>query len=295
MGLSTLRTSAFETEEEMVARIEAEERARLEFEDMGTAEPRERPVRCAPNDETDSEMRRRIEVEERARLACDEGKATPSASRIKDAARRFAVAASAVRTVVERWVAVAREPRAMRCSCAQVTGVLILAFVLGATTTTGLSRSGTPAPAEKVDFEFQILGIHTPRQFGKTLNVFVRFRYASDARYCPFSPTDNLCPQYQLFMRDAILNLTTHPTPELPMPAEWERVNLAMCRTLWGVYPNVVALSTALHVNGDGRNASARGDMPYEPGAHGTTCTIGGDAGWTPIQYFNRLPNLGPY
>ena len=122
--------------------------------------------------------------------------------------------------------------------------------------------------------------------------MFVRFKYESDPRYCPFSPTDELCPQYQEYMRSAILNTTLRAAPELPLGSEWEKVNLHICRSLWGVYPNVVALTTSLHVNGDGRNATARGPAPYEPGAHGTTCTIGEIE---PIHFYNRLPNLGPY
>ena len=95
-------------------------------------------------------------------------------------------------------------------------------------------------------------------------------------------------------MRSLILNYTLIPTPQLPIGAEWERVNLAICRAIWAKYENIAALSTALHVNGDGRSAAQRGGMPYEPGAHGTTCTMGPD-NFAPIAFANELPNLGPY
>ena len=96
-------------------------------------------------------------------------------------------------------------------------------------------------------------------------------------------------------MRTLILNHTMHPTPEVPLMAEWEVVNLAICRGLWGVYPNIVALSTSLHVNGDGRPSAERGIMPYEPGAHGTTCTFGTADGFAPLNFYNRLPSYGGY
>ena len=184
---------------------------------------------------------------------------------------------------------------------------LLLAFTCGAMTVgllqPLLSKAGDVTHAvETVEFSFQVLGIVTPRQNNKTANVFVRFRYSNDERYCPFSPTDNTCPQYQFFMRSTILNITKNPTPALPMEAEWERVNLAICRALWGQtiprrHPNIVALSTSFHVNGDGRSAAERGIMPYEPGAHGSTCTIGPEgmaAGFESVHFYNRLPNLGP-
>ena len=72
-----------------------------------------------------------------------------------------------------------------------------------------------------------------------------------------------------------------------------ERVNLALCRALWSKWSaRLSAVSTAVHVNGDGRDAARRGDAPYEPGAHGTVCTIG-DEGLAPIELPNRLPNYG--
>ena len=60
-----------ETEEQMVARIEAEERARMEFEDIEQAHaaglgPASEMEPAA--DETEGQLRRRIEAEERARL-----------------------------------------------------------------------------------------------------------------------------------------------------------------------------------------------------------------------------------
>ena len=191
--------------------------------------------------------------------------------------------------------------KSSRGSCCYLYAFPIFSFFLGAAVASAVllgvfgvvrlrSRSDLSGDVS-VDFAFQVLNISTPRQLNKTLNVFVKFRYTEDTGRCPFSATDNTCPQYQLFMRDYILNTTLYPTEELPIEAEWERVNLKICRGLWGIYPNIGALSTSLQVNGDGRPASQRGPMPYEPGAHGTTCTIGADATFAPVEFYNRLPD----
>ena len=190
---------------------------------------------------------------------------------------------------------------ALLCSLVFVIGVLTGALVTSVLQHAPAGGNPVTEVQETVEFAFQVLGIVTPRQNNKTANVFVRFRYSNDEKYCPFSSTDNNCVQYQTFMRSTILNITMVPTQTLPIEAEWERVNLAICRALWGTYPrkypNIVALSTNFHVNGDGRSAAQRGIMPYEPGAHGTTCTIGPEgmiSGFEPVHFYNRLPNLGP-
>ena len=86
-----------------------------------------------------------------------------------------------------------------------------------------------------------------------------------------------------------ILRTLMEASDELPLAAEWERVNVHLCRAIWNAYP-LAAISVSLHVNGDGRP----GAVPYEPGAHGATCTIGPN-NYPPIDFYNRLPNLGPY
>ena len=157
--------------------------------------------------------------------------------------------------------------------------------------------AGSKAEPE-VDFHFQMLNISTPRQGGKSLNLFIT-RYPHSAEQCPFSAVDNNCIQYQKGMRELALNLTRDGTdgtfyPELG--AEWERVNLALCRAIYaGAYgptaQPIAAVSTLLQVNGDGRPYAKRGPtMPFEPDAHGTTCTIGDIP---PVQRPNHLPNLG--
>ena len=175
-------------------------------------------------------------------------------------------------------------------------GIAAASCVLLAVTGNRLLYSPAMSDApEKVDFEFSIKGLFTPRQENKSMNVYVRWRYKPLADRCPFSPTNENCIQYQLWTRSLILNLTMHETPELPLGSEWERVNLAICRAIWAKYEvGILALSTSVHVNGDGRSAEERGKMPYEPGAHGSTCTIGPDV-FQPLTERNLLPNLGPY
>ena len=139
----------------------------------------------------------------------------------------------------------------------------IVGFALGAVfgITAALSGMAFRAVDEDplIDFEFQILGINTTRQDNKTLDVYVRWRYRPGSDHCPFSPTDNTCIQYQKDMHSMILNLTTQGTPELPLGAEWELVTLAICTQIWGGWKSLIsAVSTAVHVNGDGRSAEER-------------------------------------
>ena len=144
----------------------------------------------------------------------------------------------------------------------------------------------------KVDFEFQIKGINTTRQLNKTMDVYVRWRYKPGTNKCPWSPTDNTCIQYQLGIHAGILDLALRGRSGLELTAEWERVNLAICEGIWGNWSTLLsALSTAVHVNGDGRSAAERGPQPYEPGAHGSVCTIG--TGIQPVELPNHLPNYG--
>ena len=194
----------------------------------------------------------------------------------------------------------------------------VVCFGAGTGLGAALTYRAGGAVSAKVDFTFQILNMQTPRQENKTMNVrrptrsrraslaveserltsppqvFVRLRYPEDQSHCPFSPTDNTCIQYQLKMRQLILDVALRPTPALPMDAEWERVTLALCRGIFdGGFP-IIAVSTLVQVNGDGRDAAERGPAPYEPGAHSATCTIG-PSDFLPIDRFNYLPNLGPY
>ena len=177
--------------------------------------------------------------------------------------------------------------------------VATFAILLGMLLASAPLLAGRAAAEPEVDFHFQMLNISTPRQGGKSLNLFIKFRYPHSAEQCPFSTVDNNCIQYQRGMRELALNLTRDGTdgtfyPELG--AEWERVNLALCRAIYaGAYgptaQPIAAVSTLLQVNGDGRPYAERGPtMPFEPDAHGTTCTIGDIP---PVQRPNHLPNLG--
>ena len=104
-----------------------------------------------------------------------------------------------------------------------------------------------------VDFHFQMLNISTPRQNDKFLNVFVKWRYPSDADRCPFHPTDNDCIQYQRSPMNFVRNVTQFEQPGLPLGSEWERVALFICRHLYASY-SLVAVSVLVQVNGDGRS-----------------------------------------
>lgn len=67
---------------------------------------------------------------------------------------------------------------------------------------------------------------------------------------------------------------------------------MAICKGIWGKWPTIAALSTSVQVNGDGRTAAQRHGAPFEPGAHGSTCTLGPDD-FAPIAFYNYLGNRG--
>ena len=166
-------------------------------------------------------------------------------------------------------------------------------FVMGASIASAVwaaarpDKSGISPPSSsepKVDFEFQLLNISSPRQMGKLMNIFVKWRYPQDPTYCPFSPTDNTCIQYQLTPRQFILNVTDGIAGP-PVESEWERVALFLCRHFYA-NERIVAVSVLVQVNGDGRSWVSA----YEPGAHGSTCTIG-PPDFPPLQRWNPLPD----
>ena len=145
----------------------------------------------------------------------------------------------------------------------------------------------------RVEFYFHMLNMTTMRQGNKSMDVYVRFRYPQGDAYCPFSPnqTTGTCIQYQEGMRSLIMATALDGTPELPLMTEWEHVALALCRGLYSGY-RISAVSVAVHVSGDGRPGAERQGAPYEPNAHGSTCTLG-DLDFAPVDFFNRRPNLG--
>mmetsp|Transcript_8187 Transcript_8187/g.21413 ORF Transcript_8187/g.21413 Transcript_8187/m.21413 type:complete len:205 (-) Transcript_8187:276-890(-) len=173
-------------------------------------------------------------------------------------------------------------------SCTFLLGGAISAIVFLALNQLG---KGNSAVSTSIDFSFQILGVNSTRQEGKMLDAYVSWRYTENIDHCPFHPTDNTCIQYQYDVHTLIVNQTSNGTPEVEENAEWERLVLFLCREIWqSNQPIIAGVSVALHVNGDGRSDVERGIMPYEPGAHGATCTIGDIP---PISTPNRLFNLG--
>ena len=83
----------------------------------------------------------------------------------------------------------------------------ILAFLLGASVSAAIilavwvarpEGSHNPSLSQHVDFSFQVLNISSPRQEGKRLDVFVRWRYVHREDRCPYNASDNHCIQYQV-------------------------------------------------------------------------------------------------
>lgn len=108
------------------------------------------------------------------------------------------------------------------------------------------------------DFMFQALGVHSDNQGGRTLNLYVHYRYN------PGIAEQDL-PNYLHMRRDALTYLSTTDLSHSPF---WETLNHELCSRLKAGYP-VEAISCELQVVSDeqpGQN---------EPGTHGSTETIG--------------------
>ena len=65
--------------------------------------------------------------------------------------------------------------------------VATFAILLGMLLASAPLLAGRAAAEPEVDFHFQMLNISTPRQGGKLLNLFIKFRYQHSAEQCPFS------------------------------------------------------------------------------------------------------------
>ena len=129
-----------------------------------------------------------------------------------------------------------------------------LAALLG-----GCVSPADPSPVVRQEFEFQILGLETPRQQGRTLDVFVRYRYP------PELPTTGY-PDYREIRSEVLEFLRVRP--EEPADEYWEVLNRDLVRHLVATFP-LEAATTAIEVRPDPN------PKLEEPGWHGSIATIG--------------------
>lgn len=112
---------------------------------------------------------------------------------------------------------------------------------------------------EKNYFQFVIPEYHTVRQFGQTVNIYVRYAYKKNL------PT-NEYPDYQL-LRAKVLKYM-EPSDEFPAEVFWEILATNMGKELIKDFP-LDGVSIQLTVL-DNQNPGS-----YEPGDHGAIFTMG--------------------
>lgn len=122
------------------------------------------------------------------------------------------------------------------------------------------SATATPgADRPERDFFFQVIGYDTANQGGQTLNMFFHYRYDRGIQAKDI-------PNYIDLRTDAIDYLDAVEAEDNPY---WEILDEQLCTQLANGYP-LEAISCQLQVWPDDRQG-----LPYEPGYHGTTFTIG--------------------
>jgi hypothetical protein len=134
------------------------------------------------------------------------------------------------------------------------------ALVAAATTTRTGTGVDAPAPDEPTrDFLFQDVGYTTENQGGQTMNMYFHYRYNPGIATADIPNYVDLRTQALKFMAD--VDITDNPY--------WETLDLDLCTQLKKDYP-IEAISCQLQFYPDDRAG-----LPYEPGYHGTTTTIG--------------------
>ncbi|MCU1403808.1 MAG: hypothetical protein JWQ43_111 [Glaciihabitans sp.] len=118
-------------------------------------------------------------------------------------------------------------------------------------------KGGSSEP--KRDFLFQIVGYETANQGGQTMNMYFHYRYNEGIATADI-------PNYVDLRTQALNFMAAVDTADSPY---WETLDLELCTTLKDDYP-LEAISCQLQVYPDDRAG-----LPYEPGYHGTTTTIG--------------------
>lgn len=152
---------------------------------------------------------------------------------------------------------------------ALVVGVVGLALVLlGGASGWALARAAapdttpagsSPSAVPEQDFFFQVVGYQTANQGGQRLNMFFHYRYDAGIAV-------SAIPNYVDIRTDALDFMDAVDAAENPY---WEVLAERLCTQLSGAYP-VESISCQLQVYPDDRPG-----LPYEPGYHGTTYTIG--------------------
>ncbi len=117
-------------------------------------------------------------------------------------------------------------------------------------------RRELPTPTQ--EFSFAVSHFNSSRQWGKCLNIIVKYRYMPADKAMSF----DYRPIQQLTVKLA------QPTASLPMNSEWEDINMELVSQVFTRF-NVTAVSSQIQVMQEINNKI------WEPGNHGSLITMG--------------------
>ena len=121
------------------------------------------------------------------------------------------------------------------------------------------SVSPTTATTPKQEFQFQVLDVKTPRQYGRTLNLVIRYRYREDVSSSQY-------PDYRIIRREALEFLRIRASE--PANEYWEVLNGHLAQHLFDSFP-LQGISSQIQVLPDPNPELD------EPGWHSSIVTIG--------------------
>ena len=114
-------------------------------------------------------------------------------------------------------------------------------------------------PRVQQEFMFQVVDLHTPRQYGQTMNLYVKYRYRDGLPSSQY-------PDYRK-VRDAALNYMKI-RPEEPSLEYWEILNGHLVQHLYESFP-FSGVTSQMQVH------PSKNEKLDEPGFHSSIATIG--------------------
>ncbi|MEO0964162.1 MAG: hypothetical protein AAFY08_03495 [Planctomycetota bacterium] len=134
-------------------------------------------------------------------------------------------------------------------------GTIVFSLLFGLTLFAGC----TTTPTVKQEFMFQVIDLYTPRQYGQTMDLYIKYRYRDDLPPSAY-------PDYRK-LRTAALDFIK-VRPEEPAMEYWEVLNRDLVEHLYASFPvSGVSCQMLVHPHKD--------EHVDEPGYHSSIASIG--------------------
>ena len=136
-------------------------------------------------------------------------------------------------------------------------GLLLLCGSYSCASTPGASDASDAVVRQ--EFQFDILNFKTERQYGRTLDVVIRYRYRRDLSSAEF-------PDYREIRKDTLEFIRVRPKE--PADEYWEVLNADLVQHLYDSYP-LSGITSLIRVHPDPN------PKLEEPGWHSSIATTG--------------------